>query len=101
MCGITGIFRFKGRPQACRSHVIHMTATLAHRGPMLGAFMLGRDIALGHARLSIVDLAMGHQPMDTAEFVISYNGEVYNYIELREELEQHGRSLRPTATRRL
>ncbi len=67
-----------------------MTGTLAHRGPDAWGTYAGQGIALGHTRLSIVDLAAGHQPMATPRFVISYNGEVYNHIELREELQQHG-----------
>jgi asparagine synthase (glutamine-hydrolysing) len=90
MCGITGILSYKNEAKDLRSRITHMTASLAHRGPDAWGTYVGRDIALGHARLSIVDLASGHQPMATAEFVISYNGEVYNYIELREELEQQG-----------
>lgn len=94
MCGIAGILNFKSDARDFHSRVTSMTAALAHRGPDAWGTYVGRDIALGHARLSIVDLAAGHQPMATAEYVISYNGEVYNYIELREELQQHGVSFK-------
>jgi asparagine synthase (glutamine-hydrolysing) len=90
MCGISGIFRFRSDDRDIRSRITKMTASLAHRGPDAWGTYIGRDIAIGHARLSIVDITAGHQPMDTSEFVISYNGEVYNYIELREELEREG-----------
>jgi asparagine synthase (glutamine-hydrolysing) len=90
MCGIAGIFRFESNTEDLRTRVIRMTANLAHRGPDAWGTYLSRDIALGHARLSIVDLSMGHQPMEAEDYVIAYNGEVYNYIELRKELEQLG-----------
>jgi len=67
-----------------------MTASLRHRGPDEWGIYLSRDLAFGHTRLSIVDIADGHQPMDDGRFVIVYNGEVYNYIELREELKAKG-----------
>ena len=90
MCGIAGIFRFEGNPEDLRTRVTHMTANLAHRGPDAWGTYTSRDIALGHARLSIVDLSMGHQPMEAEDYVIAYNGEVYNYIELRQEMQQRG-----------
>jgi asparagine synthase (glutamine-hydrolysing) len=90
MCGITGIFKYRAGAEDLRSRITQMIATLAHRGPDAWGTYIGQGIALGHARLSIVDLSAGHQPMDTSEFVISYNGEVYNYIELREELQKQG-----------
>lgn len=90
MCGITGIFGCRYNASHLREQISRMTATLAHRGPDAWGLYVGPGIALGHTRLSIVDLSAGHQPMATAEFVISYNGEIYNYIELREELEQQG-----------
>ena len=90
MCGITGIFGKQITSDALRDAVSQMTATLAHRGPDAWGLYVGPGIALGHTRLSIVDLTSGHQPMATTEYVISYNGEIYNYIELRKELEQQG-----------
>ncbi|HQL01080.1 MAG TPA: asparagine synthase (glutamine-hydrolyzing) [Smithellaceae bacterium] len=90
MCGISGILRFDPDSSELRPTVTAMTAMLAHRGPDEWGVYIGKNVALGHARLSIVDLKMGHQPMAADGLVISYNGEVYNYIELREELEQHG-----------
>jgi asparagine synthase (glutamine-hydrolysing) len=101
MCGIAGIWdrRRQSTPDALAAAAAAMTATLVHRGPDAGA--LWRDdaagVALGHRRLSIVDLSpAGAQPMVSScgRFVISYNGEVYNAAELKPELEAAGRSFR-------
>ncbi len=67
-----------------------MTSTLCHRGPDGWGLYISKHIALGHTRLSIIDLAYGAQPMMTDRFVISFNGEIYNYIELRRELLKKG-----------
>jgi asparagine synthase (glutamine-hydrolysing) len=73
-----------------------MTSAIAHRGPDGLGYWLGSDVALGHARLAIIDLNRGHQPMwDAAEQkVIVFNGEIYNYGELREQLEAKGFTFR-------
>jgi asparagine synthase (glutamine-hydrolysing) len=71
-----------------------MTAMLAHRGPDAWGTYAANGIALGHARLSIVDLVAGDQPIETSRSVISFNGEVYNHIELREELTRLGARFR-------
>ena len=70
-----------------------MTDVQAHRGPDDEGFFLHNSVGLGHRRLSILDLSpAGHQPMASADgrYVIVYNGEIYNYIELRSELQSHG-----------
>lgn len=90
MCGITGILGQERDRKDLRDRIAQMTAPLAHRGPDAWGTYVGQGIALGHTRLSIVDLSAGHQPMATPEFVVSFNGEVYNHIELREELQQEG-----------
>ena len=90
MCGITGLFGINTEVEDFRSNIMHMTASVAHRGPDAWGMYIGRNIALGHVRLSIIDLSAGDQPMVTPEFVISYNGEVYNHIELREEMQKLG-----------
>ncbi len=79
-----------------RSHIEAMTAALAHRGPDGEGFHGAPGIALGHRRLKVIDLEGGAQPMsDPAESVwVVYNGEIYNYRALREELAQRGRSFR-------
>ncbi len=95
MCGIAG---FIARGQQPEKMIDQMTDALQHRGPddrgvYTDAFGSGFNIALGHRRLTIIDLTKkGHQPMQSAngDIVLSYNGEVYNYLELREELKAAG-----------
>ncbi len=92
MCGICGIFNLNGKPV---SPVIlrKMTDAIAHRGPDGEGFYIDSFIGLGHRRLAILDLSRaGHQPMVTqnSQIAISYNGEVYNFREIRSELEQMG-----------
>src|SRR5262245_53560111 len=69
-----------------------MTRTLRHRGPDGEGVRCGPGYGLGHRRLSIVDVAGGAQPMDdgTGELWVTFNGEIYNYLELRAELEAAG-----------
>lgn len=91
MCGICGILKFDGE-MADRNQVGSMVAALRHRGPdAQGVFANGR-IGLGHARLSIIDLAGGAQPMSDLhkKLWITFNGEIFNYIELRDELKRRG-----------
>jgi asparagine synthase (glutamine-hydrolysing) len=93
MCGLTGIYNFRSLAPADRATVERMTRILIHRGPDDEGFYFKRAIGLGHRRLSILDLSeRGRQPMCTADgrFVITYNGEVYNYLELRKDLEAGG-----------
>ncbi|MFZ4662842.1 MAG: asparagine synthase (glutamine-hydrolyzing), partial [Caldilineaceae bacterium] len=92
MCGITGIFNLNGEPA---SPVIlrRMTDAIAHRGPDGEGFYTDSFIGLGHRRLAIIDLSPGgHQPMTTGDghYVISYNGELYNFQELRIQLAALG-----------
>ncbi|HEX5513022.1 MAG TPA: asparagine synthase (glutamine-hydrolyzing) [Gammaproteobacteria bacterium] len=92
MCGITGILASRG---AAPGVVERMTRTLSHRGPDSSDVWYDREagIGLGHRRLAILDLsAEGQQPMCSADhrYVIAYNGEVYNFPQLRVELEQAG-----------
>jgi len=96
MCGIAGIFNLNGEPV---SPVLlrKMTDAIAHRGPDGEGFYTDSFIGLGHRRLAIIDLSpAGHQPMTTLSsmHVITYNGEVYNYQELRVELESLGHQFR-------
>ena len=97
MCGITGILQ---TPHASRSADLAaigpMTARLRHRGPDADGFWSDRDagVAFGHRRLSIIDLSdAGRQPMLSSDgrFVITFNGEIYNYKPLRQELECAGK----------
>lgn len=92
MCGIAGIYtgdRWDGRD---REPLERMVAALRHRGPDGCGQHFERGIALGHARLSIIDLAGGAQPIhnEDATVWISFNGEIFNYIELRKGLEARG-----------
>jgi len=100
MCGICGIYRGQpGDPSALREATARMAASLAHRGPDdegVWTDALGRA-ALGNRRLSIIDLsAAGHQPMTASDgdVAATYNGETYNFPELRAELEAAGHRFR-------
>ncbi|GAB6057099.1 asparagine synthase (glutamine-hydrolyzing) [Desulfonatronum parangueonense] len=96
MCGICGIFHLDGAP-ASPVLIQRMSDAIAHRGPDgEGAFIDG-PLGLGHRRLSILDLStLGRQPMQTPDgrFTIVFNGEVYNFQELRVELESLGHCFR-------
>jgi asparagine synthase (glutamine-hydrolysing) len=94
MCGISGIVHWGlGNPQALSRGVDAMVAALSHRGPDAQGTTLGSIAALGSTRLSIVDLSdEANQPMQdaTGRWHLVYNGEIYNYMELREELAVAG-----------
>ena len=96
MCGIYGEFNFgTGRP-VDRAAVEAATRTLAHRGPDDEGYYVAGSVALGFRRLSIIDLASGHQPMsdpDGSVWVV-FNGEIYNFAELRRELQERGHVFR-------
>lgn len=96
MCGITGIFNLNGEPV---SPVLlrKMTDAIKHRGPDGEGFYTDSFIGLGHRRLAIIDLSpSGHQPMITPDgnYALIFNGEIYNFQELRAELEAHGHQFR-------
>ena len=93
MCGIAGFIDFSGhRIDDARSRIKGMTDTLVHRGPDEEGFFVDNHAALGHRRLSIIDLASGKQPMGTADCKVQlvFNGEIYNFLEVRSELETRG-----------
>lgn len=101
MCGFTGFYAPNGGPDAATltGLVSRAADTLAHRGPDGEGAWADEyaGIALGHRRLSIIDLSpTGQQPMASANgrFVIAYNGEIYNFLELRSELEAAGQTFR-------
>lgn len=100
MCGIAGIQRFDGQPVR-RESVGDMIATLDHRGPDAHGVELRGCVGLGHTRLSIIDLSGGAQPMSFqdsgTDLVITFNGEIFNYIELRQELISRGRQFTTTS----
>src|SRR5690606_19431800 len=92
MCGITGLIHLDGAPV---SPVIlrRMTDAIAHRGPDSDGQWIEDNIGIGHRRLAIIELsAAGHQPMVSSDhrYVLSYNGELYNYQQLKSELETLG-----------
>jgi len=92
MCGIAGIVHLDGRA-ASPAVLKRMTDAIAHRGPDGEGHWIEGGVGLGHRRLSIIDLSpAGRQPMVSADqrYVLSYNGEVYNFRELRAELEAAG-----------
>ena len=96
MCGIAGVFNLNGEPV---SPILlrRMTDVLAHRGPDGEGFYIDNFIGLGHRRLAIIDLSpAGHQPMinTNGEYALTYNGEIYNFQELRVELESLGHAFR-------
>ncbi len=95
MCGIFGQFVWQGAPPE-PGLLWAATQRLSHRGPDGGAFWADASFFLGHRRLSIIDLATGDQPMATedASLVVAFNGEIYNFVELRAELEARGARFR-------
>jgi len=98
MCGFVALIGKHGA-QAERHVVKHATDLIEHRGPDEEGFYFEADIGFGFRRLSILDLSTaGHQPMfsDDGNFVIIFNGEIFNYIELREELTRKGYAFRST-----
>jgi len=99
MCGIAGLIQAQGRPVE-RDRLVGMSAAIAHRGPDGEGLWTDGECGLAHRRLAIVDLSpTGAQPMLSADgrYVITFNGEIYNYKELRRELESSGVSLRSTS----
>src|SRR5215469_4907092 len=91
MCGIAGI-----AGQNNGDLIRPMTGVQTHRGPDGEGFYLDEGVSLGHRRLSIIDLDAGKQPMSTIDgrYTIVFNGEVYNFRELRQELQARGARFR-------
>jgi asparagine synthase (glutamine-hydrolysing) len=96
MCGIAGQFNFQRREPVKRDAIVRMARSIAHRGPDDEGFFIAGPVGLGFRRLSIIDLAGGHQPMSNSEGTvwIIFNGEIYNYKELRAELQSKGHQFR-------
>ncbi len=88
MCGISGFVYFDGAPVE-RRVIQDMTDVMHHRGPDADGHYVGNGVALGHRRLSIIDLSSGQQPLfnEDGTVAITFNGEIYNYQELRRGLE--------------
>ncbi|MET8946991.1 asparagine synthase (glutamine-hydrolyzing) [Streptomyces sp. NPDC004542] len=96
MCGVSGWIDWETDLRTRERTVRAMAETLACRGPDAGGVWLSRHAALGHRRLSVIDLEGGGQPLpdQDTDTVLSYNGELYNYRELRRELRSLGHSFR-------
>ena len=97
MCGICGQFNFQPEHTVEKEPLKRMKHSLAHRGPDDQGIWMKGHIGLGHTRLAVIDLsANGHQPMsnETGSIWITYNGEVYNFLDLRKELESKGHHFR-------
>lgn len=90
MCGIFGVLGSGMANPQKREILKNAISQLVHRGPDGWGLYISPAVGLGHTRLSIIDVHEGHQPMCVAEYVISFNGEIYNYIELRQALENQG-----------
>jgi asparagine synthase (glutamine-hydrolysing) len=92
VCGICGIFNPDGLSGEAARHVRQMAAAIIHRGPDDEGFLEDLRAVLGVRRLSIVDIAGGHQPIasENGRVHVAYNGEIYNFLELRKELEGRG-----------
>src|SRR5215831_2663696 len=92
MCGICGQLNFETMAPVRRADIEAMADTIAHRGPDDEGYFLDGPLGFGFRRLSIIDLSGGHQPMSDAEesVWVIFNGEIYNFHELKRELEQHG-----------
>lgn len=99
MCGIVGVFHRRGNEAASQQDVGRMLALLRHRGPDEFGMLVDREAGLGSARLSIIDLQGGTQPIANEDEMlwVVFNGEIFNYLELREELLSRGHHFR-TAT---
>lgn len=96
MCGICGQYSFGNQAPVLRQDIERMTRSMIHRGPDDEGYYLAGPLGFGFRRLSIIDLAGGHQPMsDREESVwVIFNGEIYNFPELKRELEGHGHVFR-------
>ena len=96
MCGIAGGLALRGAPPLPEATLRRMLALLRHRGPEAAGLYADGPVALGHARLSIIDLDGGLQPLtnEDGSLWIIVNGEVFNYIELRRDLLARGHRFR-------
>ncbi|HET6203787.1 MAG TPA: asparagine synthase (glutamine-hydrolyzing) [Planctomycetota bacterium] len=96
MCGLAGAIALRGSPPPTEADVRAMAATIVHRGPDAEGFFVEGPAALGYRRLAILDLAGGDQPIfsEDGRAVVFQNGEIYNFRELRAELEGKGHSFR-------
>ncbi|MGH8605202.1 MAG: asparagine synthetase B, partial [Gammaproteobacteria bacterium] len=96
MCGIVGIFDTRSRRGVPEPLLIRMNEAQHHRGPDEGGLHREPGVGLGHRRLSIIDLSSGQQPLynEDGSVVVVFNGEIYNFQELAQELASQGHSFR-------
>ncbi|MGZ5817729.1 MAG: asparagine synthetase B, partial [Burkholderiaceae bacterium] len=96
MCGIVGIFDMRGERAIDRQLLDRMNETQYHRGPVEGGLHIEPGLGFGHRRLSIIDLSSGQQPLfnEDHSVVVVFNGEIYNFQELMEELLKLGHTFR-------
>ena len=95
MCGIAGILTYNPQSLAPTEVLDRMLDSILHRGPDEDGRLVDQELAMGMRRLSIIDLADGQQPMFdcSGRYGIVFNGEIYNYRELRKDLESRGHKL--------
>ena len=96
MCGIVAMVQLDGTPVDLPL-LAHMAAALDHRGPDDEGHVVDGTVGLYHKRLSIIDLKTGQQPMTRRRTTVTFNGEIYNYVELRDELKRRGRPFQTTS----
>lgn len=96
MCGIAGIVHVDVNRACSETRLLEMRDAMTHRGPDDCGIHMDGNVGLAHRRLSIIDLGTGHQPMQTPDgaLTVVFNGEIYNYLELRHELEARGHVFR-------
>jgi asparagine synthase (glutamine-hydrolysing) len=96
MCGICGQYNYGSREPVLRQDIERMASSIAHRGPDDDGYYVAGPLGFGFRRLSIIDLSGGHQPMADADgsVWVIFNGEIYNFPELKRELEAHGHVFR-------
>jgi asparagine synthase (glutamine-hydrolysing) len=99
MCGIAGKLNFDPTAPIDRERLTAMTSAIAHRGPDADGFFVAPGIGLGHRRLSIIDLVSGDQPIgnENGTIWVVFNGEIYNFAEIRAALESAGHTFRTTS----
>ena len=99
MCGIAGFFDPGGGRSLSEAQLRAMTDAIAHRGPDGSDVWMADGVGLGHRRLAIIDLVTGDQPMRSADGAVTliFNGEIYNFMEIRRELETLGHRFRTTS----
>src|SRR5579862_9144775 len=96
MCGIVGIINWSGET-VDRTVLAEMAAAIQHRGPDGEGDFVDGPVGFYHKRLAIIDLVTGAQPMTVGPLTIVFNGEIYNYVELRADLVRRGYTFRTSS----